>query len=258
MKTSFTLVLWLELHILLVMVTGSERNYKQGSPKLQPFAFPPNIQSGKSMKIFCTVEEGQKPLEFQWLYNNGKINQSQISIAINNFEDYSMLIIDPVSVHHAGNYTCSTRNAVGDDSYTTSLVVQESAKWAKQPEDVFAMEGELVFITCAATGHPKPKILWNRIFGEKNRSSLESQESVLISPNGTLTIHNIRQQHSGKYECNASNGIGDTLTTLFSITVHGKVVKCITFCLSVVSNRIKEMREKSLLNCSQSFCLIIF
>lgn len=95
-----------------------------GSPKVQPLLFPPNVKSGLSTRTICTVERGEKPLNFIWKYNNREITDSELSVTINSFEDYTVLIIDPVSSKNSGNYTCVVKNVKGEDSFTATLLVQ--------------------------------------------------------------------------------------------------------------------------------------
>lgn len=95
-----------------------------GSPKLQPLFFPHNVKSGLSTKTICTIERGEKPLSFKWKHNNKDIVNSSSPIMINTFLDYTLLVIDPVSSKHGGNYTCIVRNSKGEDSFTAALVVQ--------------------------------------------------------------------------------------------------------------------------------------
>ncbi|XP_035229403.1 Down syndrome cell adhesion molecule-like protein Dscam2 [Stegodyphus dumicola] len=105
------------------------------SPKIPPIVFPPNVRSGLSTKAMCTVEKGSKPLEFRWKYNSREIENFDSATLVTTYEDVSILNIDPVSAKHNGNYACIVRNSVGEDSFTTVLVVQEPTTWVKEPDD---------------------------------------------------------------------------------------------------------------------------
>lgn len=87
-------------------------------------SFPPNVRSGLSTKVFCTVEKGSKPLRFQWKFNGKNIQESDKTVVIATYDDFSVLNVDPVSSKHSGNYTCVVKNQEGEDSYTVPLIVQ--------------------------------------------------------------------------------------------------------------------------------------
>lgn len=64
------------------------------------------------------------PVDFLW-FLNGKPVEGVEGVTIGSFgKKISVLAIDSVAEHHAGNYTCSARNRAGVTSHTAELVVK--------------------------------------------------------------------------------------------------------------------------------------
>ncbi|GBL76498.1 Down syndrome cell adhesion molecule-like protein 1 [Araneus ventricosus] len=189
------------------------------APKIPPLSFPPNVQTGLSTKVLCTVDRGIKPLEFKWKYNGKDILNDDSAVLINTYEDFSVLNIDPVSSKHSGNYTCTVTNAHGKDSYATGLLVQEPTSWVKEPEDKEVLEGEHVYIHCMASGLPKPNIIWYKYNNPDGPFPNENKSKIVTANNSTLSIPKAEITHGGKYECLADNGLGSPLRKLITIEV---------------------------------------
>lgn len=80
-----------------------------------------------------------------------------------------------------------------------------------------------VKLECAATGYPKPEIIWFRN-GDRISSS-----SVTVVDGGTLKIHSVDPDEEGIYQCFARNEVGQAFTTSY-LTVrtneaHAKLPK---------------------------------
>ena len=68
-------------------------------------------------------------------------------------------------------------------------------------------EGKTVTLSCDATGNPVPTISWTR-----NGSSVDASNNSRISfseDKKKLTITNVNRTDSGKYQCVASNKLGN-------------------------------------------------
>lgn len=76
------------------------------------------------MSTICTISRGDYPIEFLWYFNGEEIlTSTREDISISNTKRRSVLEIESVSAHHAGEYTCSVSNAVGAASHTSVLIV---------------------------------------------------------------------------------------------------------------------------------------
>lgn len=93
-------------------------------PRITPFAFEDNpVHEGQFAQISCSASEGDLPLTMEWTLNSQSIRRYS-EIAVSNIgKRTSILVIESVSYTHAGNYTCTARNAAGGSSYTAELLV---------------------------------------------------------------------------------------------------------------------------------------
>ena len=73
----------------------------------------------------CAAQSGSVPLFFNW-YKDGQAIPSQSNqITINSVSKMqSILSIEKVKANDSGNYTCSVRNAFGEDSQSIRLIVR--------------------------------------------------------------------------------------------------------------------------------------
>lgn len=64
------------------------------------------------------------PVVFSW-HLNGKPVEEVEGVTIGSFgKKISVLAIDSVAEHHAGNYTCLAKNSAGTTSHTAELIVK--------------------------------------------------------------------------------------------------------------------------------------
>lgn len=84
--------------------------------------FPNNLKEGARFRATCSVITGSPPFTFRWLKNNKDL-QEDGAVTIENWKDYSSLVITKLAKSHAANYTCIATNAAGSDRYTNGLVV---------------------------------------------------------------------------------------------------------------------------------------
>lgn len=70
----------------------------------------------------CFVLSSTGPFKFQWS-KDGKNISNMAEVKVNNNNEYSVIIIDPVKLTSEGNYTCTVSNHVGSSSYTASFLV---------------------------------------------------------------------------------------------------------------------------------------
>lgn len=95
-------------------------------PRIRPFTFEEGpAQTGQYLTLYCSVSFGDLPLNITWLLNNEIAEDENISgvstMMVN--KRTSVLTIDSVDDHHAGNYTCLARNRAGLQTFTTELNV---------------------------------------------------------------------------------------------------------------------------------------
>ncbi|KAL3180814.1 hypothetical protein MRX96_037234 [Rhipicephalus microplus] len=187
-------------------------------PKVNPFSFTKTLSEGQSTAVTCTVTQGSKPVQLQWLKDGHEVVGSGAMKLIKH-ETIVVLSIEPVKVADSGNYTCVARNKYGYDRYTSSLQVNAPPKWELEPQDVILKRGETVELQCKSIGYPLPDVRWLQEGAELKRPS---EDRAQVLQNGTLVIRNATSEDSGKYSCLASNGIGAALTKTVSVLVKSK------------------------------------
>ncbi|XP_049272553.1 hemicentin-1-like [Rhipicephalus sanguineus] len=187
-------------------------------PKVNPFLFTKTLSEGQSTAVTCTVTQGSKPVQLQWLKDGHEVVGSG-AVKLIKHETIVVLSIEPVKVADSGNYTCVARNEYGYDRYTSALQVNAPPKWEVEPQDVVLKRGETVELQCKAVGYPLPDVRWLKEGTELKRLS---EDRAQVLQNGTLVIRNATSEDSGKYSCLASNGIGAALTKTLSVLVKSK------------------------------------
>ncbi|XP_071041666.1 cell adhesion molecule Dscam1 isoform X11 [Parasteatoda tepidariorum] len=204
-------MLWVFLVFAMIAVpVNSSRKSEKDVPKIPPMSFPPNVRSGLSTKILCTIEKGSRPLKFQWTYNN------EHSVLVSSYDDFSVLNINPVSAAHSGNYTCTVENAYGRDIRTAQLLVEELAFWINEPYDREVLEGQAFAIHCIAGGQPNPIISWYKY---QSSGGFINGSRIRVGNNGTLSVHSAGMKDGGMYECEADNGIDHPLKKTVQVRV---------------------------------------
>lgn len=81
----------------------------------------------------CEVSAQTDMVTFRWLKNNKEISLSK-SVRIKHDQEFSVLIIDPVSLEDEGNYTCIASNAEGSAKYTAYLSVKGKNHFSIYPD----------------------------------------------------------------------------------------------------------------------------
>lgn len=67
------------------------------------------------MSATCSIVKGDNPIKLQWTLNHEPITaKTHPDITISkNGKRVSLLVIDSVSAHHAGEYSCIAKNQAG-------------------------------------------------------------------------------------------------------------------------------------------------
>lgn len=94
-------------------------------PKVLPFAFGDEPAFlGDSTNVQCSVSSGDLPVMFSWTLNDKPLSEVN-GINVGAFgKKISVLNIDLLAEHHAGNYTCLAENRAGRVTYSAELIVK--------------------------------------------------------------------------------------------------------------------------------------
>lgn len=84
-----------------------------------------DLEEHESFQLMCSIRKGSKPISFEWLKNNERIedeHDSMLNIIHN--PTSSILSFDNVLRHHSGNYSCRASNSDGFDQSSTIIHVK--------------------------------------------------------------------------------------------------------------------------------------
>ncbi|XP_075903122.1 hemicentin-1 [Nelusetta ayraudi] len=172
-----------------------------------------NYTLGSHVALLCEASGVPVP-SITWLKDGTPIESSlqwQWSIRGNRLE------LGPLTLSHAGTYTCVAKNSEGETRKDYSLTVQVSPTIldSEHPAEVSAAAGEELTLECKATGIPAPHLSWL-----KDGAAVEGSDSrhVAMTPEGsTLTLLRLRPDDSGTYTCLAVSPAGQEsrIYTLF-------------------------------------------
>ncbi|CAG9859876.1 unnamed protein product [Phyllotreta striolata] len=147
---------------------------------------PLRVEKDSQATLRCSVDAKPKVTTIRWTRNN-----RFISSAFNH-------TIHRVSIQDAGKYTCEADNELGkagskeltlDVLYTPMVTIGSKTKEAE--------EGELIIIPCNVSANPLPSIVeW-----------VKEGKPDFRQNGDTLTIAQVKAEHSGTYMCRAVNVI---------------------------------------------------
>ncbi|GFU28491.1 titin [Nephila pilipes] len=211
-------------HLAVFILITSSTVSSSDIPKIKKFSFEENVQEGDLASVTCIAISSNKPLSFMWYKNGQKIDITTSNIRIDNSGEYSILILDNVSINSAGNYTCTVSNPSGSTSHTAQLIVKAPPKWIERPIDLITTIGSAASFRCMASGSPRPKITWMKILDSKNSSeykTVETKEGEFGNVSDSyLKIPAVSYKDSGNYECIANNGMSPSIRANFSLTIR--------------------------------------
>ncbi|XP_053547376.1 cell adhesion molecule-related/down-regulated by oncogenes [Bombina bombina] len=193
-------------------------------PSLSRLLVDQSSPAGGTVQFTCEAQGFPAP-NITWLHNAVPVHTSLRHQVLANKLTITNLIADD-----SGMYQCAAENGVGAAQSAARLIVKSDIRTrpviVSPPVSVTVMNGELVSLTCNATGVPTPTIRWYDKYGaitshpsqvllSKSRrtaaaSSQQDPAHVTMSQAGssTLYIRAVTAQHAGKYVCEASNEHG--------------------------------------------------
>nr|XP_050869862.1 cell adhesion molecule Dscam2-like isoform X11 [Vespula vulgaris] len=195
------------------------------APQIAPFSIgdePANW--GEQVSAICSIVKGDSPIDIQWSLNGEPITaRTHPDITIQKTgKKTSLLTIDSVTAHHAGEYSCVASNLVGSVTRSAVLSVNVPPRWILEPTDKAFAQGSDARVECKADGFPKPQITWKRAAGDTpgDYTDLKLSNPDISVEDGTLSINNIQKTNEGYYLCEAVNGIGAGLSAVILISVQ--------------------------------------
>ncbi|XP_022247273.1 Down syndrome cell adhesion molecule homolog isoform X1 [Limulus polyphemus] len=194
------------------------------APKIDPFTFKSDLSEGSRAAISCVVVAGDSPMFVKWFKDGHQLadgdHGASIVVAAEGY--VSTLTLDNLSRRFNGNYTCRASNAVGTDSYSAYLEVKAPPHWTKPPVDSSPVLGRSMVLHCQAEGYPAPHIRWKVAKGTPPGpyTTIISRSRIYILVNGSLVITSVQKEDEGLYLCEASNGVGQPISSAVALTVN--------------------------------------
>lgn len=155
------------------------------------------VEFEKEVNVSCSATGREKPT-IQWIKTDGSSLPTSVS------QNAGNLHFHRVSRSDAGNYTCIASNSLqGEIRAMVQLTVAVFISFKLKPDDTTVYPGHTAMFQCQAEGDPAPQIQW------KGKDRILDPNKVLprihIMLNGSLVIHDVTTEDSGKYTCFAGN-----------------------------------------------------
>ncbi|XP_029027936.1 immunoglobulin superfamily member 10 isoform X2 [Betta splendens] len=166
---------------------------------------------GEPLFLHCLSDGSPRPKIYWTLPGGHTLTRPQV-LGRYQFLENGTLVVQDASLHDRGNYICRARNDAGEAMVTVPVIIigYPPRITTAPPTSVSAVTGTPIQLNCAATGIPRPEILWEL----PDHSVLSSADqgrpsgSELLYPQGTLIIQRPTTSDSGTYKCMAKNHLG--------------------------------------------------
>ena len=173
------------------------------------------VESGVDVSFVCKAEASSTPIMEWW--RNGRQLSSEGRFKLE--ENGSVLKIEAAKQSDSSRYICRAKNSEGFSETSADLKVLgndfRSPELTYQPQDMEVEIGASIEIPCRAEGNPTPLIQW-----KKDGSALASnRDRIRISKWGSLYLHNVSAQDSGRYVYNLKpvNNYGNRFDSDFPV-----------------------------------------
>ena len=149
------------------------------------------VEEGQNVNLVCQATGKPTPtVTWRKLYNNA-LNQRRFKVK----ED--KLIIHSLTKADGGDYVCSAKNLLNEDSVVAQITVIEELKFRLLPPvKLVKSSSSDVVVNCTAQG--AIDISWKR----SGQSHLPNH---ILYPNGTLVLKSVDLNDAGTYSCVARN-----------------------------------------------------
>ncbi|XP_077447879.1 opioid-binding protein/cell adhesion molecule isoform X1 [Stigmatopora argus] len=176
------------------------------------------VRQGDNAVLKCSVDS--KVSRVAWLNRttilyagNEKWSlDPRVSLLYNTAVTEYSIEIQNVDVHDEGPYACSIATNKIPKSTKVQLIVQVPARIANISKDITVNEGNNVNLMCSAMGRPEASIMW--------RYHSPKGTHTFVTEGEHLKIAAITKDHSGSYECIASNDISPPDVRTVQVAVH--------------------------------------
>ncbi|XP_015782492.1 obscurin isoform X3 [Tetranychus urticae] len=185
------------------------------APKVKRELKDQAVMADVPMKLDVVVEGTPAPVA-KWLKDGQPIKADDRIKMIDQEESHS-LVITPVKLEDAGNYTCVVSNSCGQQTTQSVVTVNSPPKFQLGLKDTEAKEGDTIEFKAKILGNPEPEVTLLKDGKKLDRQiSIEKESEVY-----RFKIRQATLEDSGVYRCVASNQYGQE-TSEGSLTIVKK------------------------------------
>ncbi|KAI1894650.1 hypothetical protein AGOR_G00117940 [Albula goreensis] len=153
------------------------------------------LELDKDVSVQCSAT-GRQPPAVLWVKTDG----SEIPPRVE--QKNGVLHFSKVTRSDAGNYTCMASNELqGAIHAVVYLTVAVYVVFRLEPENTTVYQGHTAILHCQASADPPPSIQWM----VKDKVLNPNWSRFQKMPNGSLVIHDVTTEDTGKYTCIAGN-----------------------------------------------------
>jgi len=202
------LIAWLTVLLTIEETAADEIRVSQVGSNLQLPCTPSDAE--EIMHYFTWSKNGELVRESSSLFESRFVLQSNFSLLINNIEE-----------EDEGNYSCYIMsNPPVVTVYNVQVRVPAAIEQYPSGGLVTVEEGGAIELVCLANGRPIPEITWKY----EGNEILNEYYKETTFPNSTRSsvyqIQNTRRNNSGRYVCNADNGVDVPAIANFHVQVN--------------------------------------
>ncbi|KAI8488663.1 hypothetical protein Bbelb_336920 [Branchiostoma belcheri] len=177
------------------------------------------ITRGRSTSLTCAVQ-GAKPniTSLHW-EKDGEVIDPRRQPAKYSHGNAAVpaLHIRHVGKSDAGVYACVADHVVKTVRASLQVKVYYPASILSISDSLTATVADSISVQCVADGNPPPNITWSRD-GTRLRSAVHSVTSDMRT--STVKLSNVRVNDSGKYVCQANNGVGRAASSSLVLNIR--------------------------------------
>jgi len=215
---------------LVIFILSASSVLTQKTPTISFISGPEVVTDiGGEVELKCKTENAIA-YPINWMKISGENGQNIMTIStgktlimrsdryklIHEHADSAYILkITGIQAIDAAKYRCQVLVGI-NKSVTKEVIVQvRLPPMIKENStmDLTTKSGELLELKCEASGFPKPVITWTKMDGGVLPSGKKQQTG------NPLVIKKVKKEDRGKYQCEASNGVGATQTHSMEVSV---------------------------------------
>ncbi|XP_018019334.2 neurotrimin [Hyalella azteca] len=184
------------------------------------------VTAGRDVRLACTVDN-LGTYKVAWIaFDKSAIltveehvitRNPRVNVSYDGHRTWT-LHLSKVNASDAGTYMCQVNTIVAKSQFgIISVVVPPHIVDSDSSGDVMVQEGANVTMSCAATGHPPPDILWRREDGK--RISVNRTHSVAEFSGSELRLSRVSRTDMAAYLCIARNGVPPIVSKRIKVSV---------------------------------------